>query len=551
MFVNREVASPRPSCPDISAAHPQSPVSRPHPLPASELEAALPFDDAGMRREIARIAKLKLPPEQLPHELTRLAPAAAQLGHAGASHMQALAQQIYGKHVQVLESAPGQYAVWSTQHRFAPTLVWQVGQGTPPLSAHVEPLQAPPPVGTTSSDHYLMYYQPALRHLADALGHTQLSVQAFFHRIGQNFKQAPDPTHWLKSMHAANQHTHITQPTRLSMLTYNVALLRFHLFHCIPVGSARSPHLEERMPKIAEAIFSSGDDIITLQEVWRSEDRRHFCRVAARCGYRPFIAPRDQYNDGLVTFVKETCIDAEQPVSHRAKAYESQIWKEYWPAVITSFGADVGIKRGYHEVSFSHPKLGPVHVFNTHTCAFEGGYTERMEQARELGMAAGDKPSTEFSFVAGDMNAATYYRKDRWHDRLARKRSLADWWENTISMPLLSYYGRLTDLAVSAGTADEALADVKLADTDSLTPQRPHWPMTASPDSNRLYVMQYGQTEPAARLDHLYARGPKGLLKAVDRQLMFTERNVDVGDGDMFELSDHYGLRVVCEAQRT
>lgn len=402
--------------------------------------------------------------------------------------------------------------------------------------------------GTQEADTQLLSEVPRFQHLAEAL-ETNLSLEDIWHG-GDSlpFDRAPDPTAWLQEVARSQQERSSQGGVPLRLLTFNVALLDAKVLGFIDY--ARTPFLAERRADLPDLVLERGFDVVFLQEVWLEEDVSRFESAAEQHGYRSFKTARTDYNDGLLLMVRRSAIASIDDVTHGGEAYFAQNGSEHFPGP--------GIKRGYQWARFEHPSLGVVVAFNTHMQAFVDNWKNRISQSRELGIAIrGQTVEGELAFVAGDLNAAPYYRTDQWE--MPDGNMVTSWWENTISYPVLLEYGNLVDLAVSGRSEDEAASDVTWGDTVVNDPSRatdvpgasddfcdgtPHTTFSAT-DCNSLYFAQYAGTEPAARLDHIHAHDPMGRIKVRSTRLEFTEK-LRFGDIDS-EPSDHYGVSVDVE----
>jgi endonuclease/exonuclease/phosphatase family metal-dependent hydrolase len=207
---------------------------------------------------------------------------------------------------------------------------------------------------------------------------------------------------------------------------------------------------------------------------------------------------------------------------------------------VTTLGFDVGVKRGYQEITFTHPRLGRVALFNTHLQAFPNTWHQRMEQVRELGLAMRNERRDDTVVLAGgDMNSAPYYPENNRHG------DNAHWWNNALAYPLLQHYSGTRDLAVMGRTFAESNDDVERpperAPNGTVTPR---YPYTVSQVSNGLYRQQYGDAEYEARIDHILGGAARGRIHVAKSELTFTDR-VPVTGGAVSELSDHFGERVL------
>lgn len=430
---------------------------------------------------------------------------------------------------------------------------------TPPLRIVWEQAPAVPDIGRAAPDRMRVEDSPALRHLAPALAVRLGSVGELFDPYALRFKTAPNPIDHLRAEHRANAAHTVRNPVDLRITTYNVGLLdlRATLGDLVPpfawlgkipiVGlpfkwlsdmtlrHVVSPKLEARREKLPQLIFSRSDDVVMLQEIWRPQDVPWFEAQARRYGYVALASPRDKSNDGLMTFVRATAIDPRKPIRVLAKAYEEQVWTE----------SLAGVQRGYHRVSFTHPMLGPVHVFNTHMQAYPDAWKNRMHQAREIGLAArtvSDKNPEDVVVLGGDLNSGPYYDQDVWR---GGTEPVGAWWKNAAAYGILEHYSGLADAAVLGLPATDVDADIRLSGQSG--PQA-RWPHTADAASNALYDEQYHRDEPPARLDHIRVNASNSRIRVASSEMTFTE-DIDTAAGRI-EPSDHYGVRVRLEVAR-
>jgi endonuclease/exonuclease/phosphatase family metal-dependent hydrolase len=387
-----------------------------------------------------------------------------------------------------------------------------------------------------------------LQHIGAALEDGDGIALAELFTLGEElpFDKAPDPTELLERMNRRDDERPREDKARVTALDYNVALLDAHIFGIIPYK--RTPDLDERKNALPGLIFARDADVIALQEVWRPEDVDTFLREGEQHGYRGFHQPRDDHNDGVMIFVRESSIaGGTTPELVDYAAYASQDGLEYFPGP--------GIRRGWIEVLFDHADAGRVRVFATHMQAFPEGWLGRMHQARELGMHARDDAARDdLVLVMGDLNSGPFYVRDKW---LAPGDVVQSaWLENTIAYPLLLEYGELIDTAIMGRPADLANDDVQLGKTVKNDPEKstevpgvtkgwcddtPITTLTAT-DCNSLYFAQYAGTEYPARLDHIHARDREDLV-VVRSDIVFTEKQ-EFANSVSIEPSDHYGVEV-------
>ena len=404
----------------------------------------------------------------------------------------------------------------------------------------------PPAVGDEPLDLVRLDETPELAYLQKALGEPGLRVADLFRADPPAFRAAPDPSPLLLAHRAANPLAPASgSASPLTVLTWNVALLDAKVFGFIKYS--RSPFLEERCGRLPAVAPQGGFDVVLLQEVWRAADVERFRTAAEAAGYRVFVGPRDDYDDGLLLLVRSEALGTEPPVVE-AVPYADSDSLEYFPGP--------WIRRGFLAVRFTHPRLGPVVAYDTHLLAWPGNWPIRMRQARQLALHARAAAATGALVVlGGDLNAGSYYLGDDWKD--GKGKSFTGWWANTQSYALLSHYGGLKDLFLMGRTEEEALRDVEYgravvnAPDEALTVPggAPGWceshygrNFTAT-DCNRLYFLQYAGTERPARMDHLFVGAPEGRVHVERSAILFSERG-DYGAPEPTEPSDHLGVAV-------
>ena len=360
---------------------------------------------------------------------------------------------------------------------------------------------------------------------------------------GLRVKSAPRPDTLLRTTAEKDDDRPAAGGIPLRILVQNVALLDAQIFGFIDY--AQTPFLAERRRELPGLYIDAGYDILLLQEVWVQEDLERFSQTAQDSGYAAFAGSRDEYNDGLLTLIKNDLMNTDVEADFDGVPYQMQDGTEHFPGP--------GIKRGYHLVRFEHATLGQISVFNTHMQPYASNWKHRMMQARQLGIAIDSHVNdNELVFVGGDLNSGPYYAADVWTHPDGRDE--IGWWKNAIAYPLLLEYAELDDLAVMGRSADNATSDIVLGDAIPNLPEQaletplgdsafceevPHDTFSAT-DCNTLYFAQYAGTEPPARLDHLHARDPQGRIRVVGSTLAFTEM-MDFS-GVRTEASDHYGV---------
>lgn len=403
-------------------------------------------------------------------------------------------------------------------------------------------------LGGDDTDGFGLADTAALQHIASVVeGGDALTIRDIFDKgDGITFTAAPNPSTLLTSLNTLDDTRARAGRAPLSILSYNVALLDVELFGLIPY--AESPDMERRRYALPGLIFSTGADIVLLQEVWLDEDVETFSRRGEDLGYRPFVHERTNHNDGLITFVREGAIAGGSTTELEFESYGSQVTTEYFPGP--------QIARGWLSVRFVHPEVGAIQAFNTHMQAFPENWLGRAKQSRELGiiMRTAAEETGDLVLVGGDFNSGPYYAKANW---TAPGGTVSDrWFHNAIAYPILMTYGGLVDAAIMGRPQNDAIADVTLGDTvvnDAATAleipgaeagwceRTPHTTFTAT-DCNSLYFEQYGGTESPARLDHIFVNDGVGRVVSTKSEIVFTGTEQF---GDLVsEPSDHFGVRV-------
>ncbi len=391
-----------------------------------------------------------------------------------------------------------------------------------------------------SKDNTLLLRSPALIHLAKALDNHDIATASdlFAHAEELHFLKAPNPSFLLKQMQHENE-TRLNDATflqgeKLSIMSYNVGLLDAQLLGYIDY--ARTPYLKERRHQLPKLIFAQKRDLIFLQEVWEEQDVRYFEKIAKQQGYVFFIGPREDYNDGLITFVKKNLVGRD--ATFHAEPFVAQNPLEFFPGP--------QILRGFHHITINHPKLGILHLYNAHLLSWPQKWDVRMQQAREIALhAAQDSKTSDLVFIAGDMNSGPYYKNDTW--TMPDHTIVHDWWKNAIAYALFLHYGDLNDLSVMGRPANQASSDVDLANnfinhSYNWCKNTPHIVFTAT-DCNKLYEKQYKGTEYPARLDHVFARDLQRRIVVQKSGLAFTNKLLFTPKV-LIEPSDHYAIFV-------
>ena len=395
------------------------------------------------------------------------------------------------------------------------------------------------PLGAGAGDTTPLTRAPALAHISTALlGGEDLAVMDLLRRE-LVFCSPPDPTQWLRAMHADNP----PAPARgvpLRVLTWNIALLDVRVG---PYPYKSSPYLPKRRDAVFERVLGAGADIVLLQELWHSADISRLSDRVGQSAYRLFC-PRRRWVDGLAVLIREALLAG--PVDVELQPYASQDRLE-----AMDLPGKEQFLRSFMRVGFVHAELGPISIFDTHMQAYPKAWARRLQQARALGLAVARRPAHELVLVGGDLNAGPFYGRQTWCKPDGTRDQ--SWWHDALSLPALHHYGGLRDLAIQGRASQDVDLEVRLGrllDNDpgravseppQATPE--HLRAFTATDANRLYHAQYAGTEQPARLDHLLGRDHDHRIHVRSSRHRFTERDVDVGD-TWVEPSDHYGVEV-------
>lgn len=294
------------------------------------------------------------------------------------------------------------------------------------------------------------------------------------------------------------------RPPRLRLLTLNVGLLKIRLGNLVLREQIAYP--EDRCAKLPEALLSMKADVVLLQEVFHDEHLELLTRELSET--YPFIIHSRpnryhvRYHPGLVTLSRypierpRTVLFLDAPVDERIFAC-----------------------KGWLSCRIQNTPLGEILLYNAHPTS-GGVYRSphgmrlqmiRMNQLRQLSLAA-RKAKHPQTIIGGDLNCGPeisevnfrYLESQGWDDswelrrRPKRPRQNVTWW---VGNPL---------------TANE-----------------PH--KTASPQ----------------RIDHfMLGRSMRGRIAVANARVVLHKPIVPTADGGIVTLSDHYGYRVVLEAQQ-
>lgn len=288
--------------------------------------------------------------------------------------------------------------------------------------------------------------------------------------------------------------------TKLSILTYNVGLLRYRLFGCCEVF-ANPPFANARLPLIPDALRKTNADIIAIQECYEARHAAFICEsLAATYPYTARVNSGDccfKFHNGLLFLSKfpvEGCfLDRYQKVS----ALESAL------ATKSSLCVKVSI-----------PGLGKVTFVNMHTTA--GGEADpehpdvdedredELKQAVDVCLDATNNDG--IAVIVGDLNCGPEASPGNFNYILGN--GFRDMYKE----------------AVDAG---------KLADGPKFT-----W-------DPKNYLNEIGPHAscPGQRCDHLLLpRVGMEQWQITKCTVVFTDKIADIGQGKLSTLSDHHGV---------
>jgi endonuclease/exonuclease/phosphatase family metal-dependent hydrolase len=360
------------------------------------------------------------------------------------------------------------------------------------------------------------------------------------------FVRAPDPSPLLRGFSRKAPPKDLDERLALRILSYNVAL--YDPAWYLEFYDSASPFLEERRRVLGGRIFGDGYDIIFLQEVMVAEDVSRFEKSATEHGYTSYVGSRISYNDRLMLFVKNDLLEASTDLSAESVPFIDSVAVEFFPGP--------KVWRGYQRFSFTHPRLGRVHLYNTHMAAYSKHWRMRMEQARQLGLdMAKHAGKNELAILGGDLNFAPYYKLDEWG--LPDGGTASERWREAMSYAVLLHYGELKDLFVAGKRGRECLLDVETVHGIRNVPERsaeipggvvgfcesPEKNVLTAVDCNSLHFQNYRGKAYPARLDHLIACDPQKRIYVMESGLTYTDR-VRLNSDTKAELSDHYGIQV-------
>ena len=403
--------------------------------------------------------------------------------------------------------------------------------------------QVPKTIGDLPMDKVALGGTPTLAYLQNALASDkEISVAQLFVEEKIEFANAPDPsTLFAERWNTARQAPRPRIAQQLKVLTYNVGLLdRAKIFGFI--DRVAVPEIEARRAVLPDAVLELGYDVVLLQEVWELRDVDAFQTAATKHGYRSYAGTDANHPaHGLMMLVKDAIVDANAGEEKSETFYEVQYDLENFPGP--------GLRRAYLSWRLTTTQGIALHLFDTHTTAFEDYWRVRMAQARELGLAVAAVPAEDFVIVGGDLNAAPYYDDTNW--RRPDGSEFTEWWQNAIAYPLLLFYGDLQDALVAARPAQDVALGRLVPQNPATSAQivygspgycerTPNVVFTAT-DCNSLAFRSYAGQAPPERIDYIMYRASGRAVYVASADLVFTDQRAfpEVGT---FELSDHYGI---------
>jgi endonuclease/exonuclease/phosphatase family metal-dependent hydrolase len=409
-------------------------------------------------------------------------------------------------------------------------------------SWRVGPPERPP---ISPRDEVRLSDSPYLAHLARSLEVDTLNAGDLFTADFQ-FTSAPDPSPLLRNLARKKPPQDLVNRANLRILSYNVAL--YDPAWYMEFYDSASPYLDARRRILGEHVFKDAHDIVFVQEVMRADDVARFEQSAKAHGYTSYVSPRSKYNDRLMLFVRNDLLRESIDITAEAIPFHDSVGVEYFPGP--------KVWRGYQRFSFTHPRFGRMHLYNTHMSAYAKNWRLRMEQARQLSLDMAEHAGENgISILGGDVNSAPYYKLDQWI--LPNDKVLPDRWKDAMPYAILLHYGRLVDLFVAGKQGKKSVLDVETSKMVRNVPERAKEIPGGTPcfcenlkpevitatDCNSLYFQSYGGESYPARLDHLVACDPQKRIYVLKSGLAFTDK-VRLDDETTAELSDHYGVWV-------
>ena len=276
----------------------------------------------------------------------------------------------------------------------------------------------------------------------------------------------------------------------LSVMTLNLGLLAWRPFGFARISIDR--HIEERLAAAPAHLRASGADIVALQEVYASRDRR-FLRESLRDVYPHSFAPwkpRSVLGSGLMILSRYPITQADLVRRHRAPGSHSVISEK------ACLCTDIEV-----------PGYGILRLINLHlTVGGErrphGADVRRFAEIDEI-LAIATTPDHAPALLVGDFNSGPIVNSD--------------------------VYERI----IAAGFADAFSATPRHRSADAVT-----WDQ-----NNPLNATGRHRHSPSQRIDHVFV--PSSLAMNVVpfmTRIEFNKATIDVGRGRRVTLSDHYGL---------
>ncbi len=403
-------------------------------------------------------------------------------------------------------------------------------------------VKPPQNLGSFAADQAALAESPILAHLSEA--GAAGDVSALLRSDSEIFTSAPDPSTLFSTQYAEHQALPaLAESTQLRVLTFNTALLsRTYLGNLVEM-----PELEARRARMGEVLFSTGYDVLLLQEVWEWADLLALQVQGAANGYVVYGGTASLHSEhGLAIAVREDVIDWTSPQDQTEQQFSAQRKLEYWP------GPDV--RRGWLTWSFTLAGTSRrIHLYDLHATSFVSFWLQRELQARQVGMEVASRPAEDVVILGGDLNSGPYYSTDTWTDGVGEV--VPEWWRNAAAYALWLHYGELYD-ALNAVRIPEDVTLGKTVPTDHagfLTEPygRAGWcdevagTVFSATDCNTIYFQSYAGTEFPARLDHIFIRDPSSVVRVQSAGLTLNEP-MTFSTGT-FELSDHFGVEATLE----
>ena len=390
------------------------------------------------------------------------------------------------------------------------------------------PLVSAPPPGMYPLDSIPIQQSPALIHIHEVLQNPGINHAALLDLQPAELSAAPNPATRFAAQHTANAALKSGQH-RLRVLSHNVALLDVALqiggpaLGGLALRRYRSPALQARRAALYPWPFNQQADVVTLQEVWRPQDFLGFAMAAERQGYVGWRAQSSAGLNGLAIFVRQERFKVAQGLA-RSADFVVRDRPEAW----------VGLRRGYFALRLPTQEGPSVLLLNTHLQAFAQHWRIRNHQARELGIAIAWLRSTfpqDLVIACGDFNSGPYYAQRFWRG------GPGDFFANALAYAIFEAYSGLDDAVLMGRPKTQLLADIDSASEAMQPADESGYPFTVDARANSLYALQYKNTEPPARIDHIKANH-LNLSMQVTQSGIVSMPSVSTSVGPL-SLSDH------------